>query len=34
VNLLTWNGIFWAKWPLLGIALAGGIGWIIRKRTS
>jgi hypothetical protein len=28
VNLLTWAGAFWAKWPLLALALIGALRWV------
>jgi adenylate cyclase len=34
INLLSWNGTFWAAWPLLGIAVVGGIRWFTRQRVA
>ena len=28
INLFTWGGDFWAKWPLLGIAVAAAIRFL------
>lgn len=28
VNIFTWSGTFWAKWPLLGIGTAAALAWI------
>ena len=33
INLFTWSGTFWAKWPLLGIAIAAALTWL-RRRTA
>ncbi|WP_119418879.1 adenylate/guanylate cyclase domain-containing protein [Desertibaculum subflavum] len=27
VNVFTWSGTFWAKWPLLGIGTAAALAW-------
>ncbi|MEZ2133070.1 MULTISPECIES: adenylate/guanylate cyclase domain-containing protein [unclassified Sinorhizobium] len=27
INLLTWEGTFWAVWPILGLAAAAGLYW-------
>lgn len=32
INLLTWQGVFWVGWPLLGLAFLSAIGWV-RRRT-
>ncbi len=31
VNLVTWNGTFWAIWPLVGTAMIAGIAWARRQ---
>jgi len=31
VNLLSWSGVFWAKWPLLGISIAAAMLWLRRR---
>ncbi len=28
LNLLAWNGTFWAVWPLLGLAILAGLAWL------
>jgi adenylate cyclase len=33
VNIFTWGGTFWAKWPLLGLAIAAALAWF-RRRAS
>lgn len=33
VNIFTWSGTFWAKWPLLGVAIAAALAWF-RRRAS
>ena len=33
INLLSWSGEFWAKWPLLAIAAIAGLHWFSRRRT-
>lgn len=33
VNIFTWSGTFWAKWPLLGLAIAAALAWF-RRRAS
>jgi adenylate cyclase len=27
INLLTWQGEFWARWPLMGLAIAAALIW-------
>jgi hypothetical protein len=27
INLLTWQGEFWARWPLMGMAIAASLIW-------
>ncbi len=31
INLLTWQGVFWVGWPLLGLAFLSAIGWVRRQ---
>jgi adenylate cyclase len=31
INLLSWQGEFWARWPLLAVALVAGIRWLRRR---
>jgi hypothetical protein len=31
LNILTWHGVFWAAWPVLGIATAAGLRWARRN---
>lgn len=31
INLLTWGGTFWAKWPLLAFAILGALHWARRR---
>ncbi len=28
INLLSWQGVFWAVWPLLGLAFASAMAWV------
>lgn len=28
LNLLTWQGVFWAAWPLLGLAVLAALRWV------
>ena len=28
INILSWDGEFWARWPLLGIGLLAGMLWV------
>jgi hypothetical protein len=28
INLLSWRGVFWAAWPLLGLAILLAMGWV------
>lgn len=28
INLLTWKGVFWAVWPLLGFAFFSAMAWV------
>jgi class 3 adenylate cyclase len=28
INLLSWGGEFWARWPLLALAVAGAAAWL------
>ncbi len=28
VNLLSWSGVFWAQWPLLGLAILAALFWV------
>lgn len=32
INLLTWEGSFWAVWPILGLAAAAGLYWAREQR--
>ena len=32
INLLSWDGVFWARWPLLAFALVATLFWI--RRTT
>lgn len=32
LNLLTWNGVFWAAWPLLGLGILAGLAWLNANR--
>lgn len=34
VNIASWNGTFWAAWPLLGFAIAGGLNWARTARPG
>ena len=34
INLLSWDGTFWAIWPLFGIAIAAGLRRVIRRQPS
>jgi hypothetical protein len=27
INVLSWNGTFWARWPLLAFAALAGLAW-------
>jgi adenylate cyclase len=27
INLLSWSGEFWARWPIFGLAMLGGLYW-------
>jgi class 3 adenylate cyclase len=31
INLLSWQGVFWAAWPLLGLAFLSALIWIRRQ---
>ncbi|MBB4189380.1 adenylate/guanylate cyclase domain-containing protein [Sinorhizobium terangae] len=33
INLLTWDGVLWAVWPLLGFAIVYALLWL-RRRTD
>ena len=28
LNLLTWNGVLWSVWPLLGLGILSGLAWL------
>ncbi len=28
LNLLTWNGVLWSVWPLLGLGILAGLAWL------
>lgn len=28
LNLLSWSGVFWASWPLLGLAVVAALEWV------
>ncbi|WDZ76758.1 adenylate/guanylate cyclase domain-containing protein [Ensifer adhaerens] len=32
LNLLTWDGVFWAVWPMLGVAILAGLSWLKTNR--
>ena len=32
INVITWDGVFWAGWPVLILALIGGLAWARRTR--
>ncbi|MCA1439959.1 adenylate/guanylate cyclase domain-containing protein [Ensifer sp. IC4062] len=32
INLLTWDGVLWAVWPLLGLAIAYALLWLRRRK--
>ena len=32
INLITWQGIFWARWPLLVLLLIAGLDWARQTR--
>jgi adenylate cyclase len=32
VNLLTWHGYFWARWPLLALAFLAAMAWVRRQQ--
>ncbi|MGO4619361.1 adenylate/guanylate cyclase domain-containing protein [Ensifer sp. 2YAB10] len=32
LNLLTWNGVLWAAWPLLGLGILAGLAWLRTNR--
>ncbi|EJL48378.1 family 3 adenylate cyclase [Rhizobium sp. CF122] len=32
INLVSWQGIFWAVWPLLGLAFVSAMAWV-RKQS-
>jgi class 3 adenylate cyclase len=34
INLFTWSGTFWAKWPLLGISVAAALAWLRRRART
>ncbi|WP_454848557.1 adenylate/guanylate cyclase domain-containing protein [Rhizobium binxianense] len=31
INLLTWDGYFWARWPLLALAFLAAMAWVRRQ---
>lgn len=31
INVLTWQGVFWVAWPLLGLAFLYAIAWVRRQ---
>jgi len=33
INLLSWEGVFWARWPLLAFALTAALLWIRKTRA-
>ncbi|MDK1373476.1 MULTISPECIES: adenylate/guanylate cyclase domain-containing protein [unclassified Sinorhizobium] len=32
INLLTWDGVLWAVWPLLGLAIVYALFWLRRRK--
>ncbi|RWN91705.1 adenylate/guanylate cyclase domain-containing protein [Mesorhizobium sp.] len=32
INVLSWNGIFWAGWPMLAVAVLAGLRWASMTR--
>jgi adenylate cyclase len=34
INLLSFHGEFWAVWPLLALAFAAGLRWVMRSRPE
>ncbi|HEV7317080.1 MAG TPA: adenylate/guanylate cyclase domain-containing protein [Ensifer sp.] len=32
LNLLTWDGVFWAVWPMLGVSILAGLSWLKANR--
>ena len=34
INLITWQGIFWARWPLLVLLLVAGLGGRQTRRST
>jgi hypothetical protein len=32
INVLSWQGVFWAGWPILALAVLSALGWARTQR--